>query len=270
MNLRHTAYQPGAVSIASLRLGAGSFLLPEMDRHRILVHASAATRSYCGQVGKYFVRRAGDIDLLAAGESGGFEAESAFDTIVVSFPETFVQDVTGGLGARGSRRIQTRHLLRDERIEHLTRAIQADYEVGSPSGSLYADSIGIAITARLLGLDDAAPVREIRLSDAQLKRVLDFIEAHIETSLALETLSRVAAVSNSHLRTWFKAATGLTVHRYVLRRRIERARELLVSTDLAISEIAHRTGFAHQSHLARWMRREIGQTPFELRRNSAI
>lgn len=270
MNPQYTAYQPGAVSIASLRLGAGSFLLPEMDRHRILVHASAATRSYCGEVGKHFVRRAGDIDLLAAGEAGGFEAESAFDTIVVSFPETLLRDVTGSSDAKGPRQIETRHLLRDEQIEHLTRAIQADYEAGSPSGSLYADSIGIAIAARLLGLDSSAPAREVRLSDAQLKRVMDFIEAHIETNLALETLSRVAAVSNSHLRTWFKAATGLTVHRYVLRRRIERARALLVSTDLGIGEVAHRTGFAHQSHLARWMRREIGQTPFELRRKSRI
>lgn len=270
MGLHSTTYQSGSVSIASLKIGAGSFLLPEADRHRVAVHASPATRSYCCQVGRHFVRRSGDIDVLAAGELGGFDAESAFDTIILSLPKSLLQDVADSAGVKGSGRLQTRHLLRDEQIEHLTRAVQADYEAGSPSGPLYAESIGIAIAVRLLGLECSAPAMERRLSDAQLKRVMDFVEEQIQTSLSLDTLSRVAGVSNSHLRTWFKAATGLTVHRYVLHRRIERARALLVSTNLSISEIAHRTGFAHQSHLAQWMRREIGQTPFGLRRASAM
>ena len=112
--------------------------------------------------------------------------------------------------------------------------------------------------------------RASRLSEIQLKRVVDFIEAQIQTPLSLETLSRVAGVSNSHLRTWFKAATGLTVHRYVLRRRVERARLLLLAGDFSISEVAHLTGFAHQSHLSHWMRREIGETPRGIKRSRSV
>jgi AraC family transcriptional regulator len=54
--------------------------------------------------------------------------------------------------------------------------------------------------------------------------------------------------------------------RTVLRRRIERARLLLLAAGLGISEIVYLTGFAHQSHLAHWMRREIGETPRGLKR----
>ena len=259
-----------AVTIAALQVQAGSFQLPQAHRHRVFVHASAATRSYCSQVGRYFVRRAGDIDLVPAGEEGGFEAETRFNTIELSLSPALMENVAAELGSGSLRRLETRHLLRDERIEHLARALENDFRSGTPSGSLFADSIGVALAVRLLGLDEKETERASRLSEIQLKRVVDFIEAQIQTPLSLETLSRVAGVSNSHLRTWFKAATGLTVHRYVLRRRVERARLLLLASDLSISEVAHLTGFAHQSHLSHWMRREIGETPRGIKRSRSV
>lgn len=261
----HPSSAPAAaVTISALQVEAGGFRLRRADRHRVFIHASAATRSYCGQVGRYFVRRAGDIDLVPAGEEGGFEAETGFDTVELSLSSALLDRISAEVGS--SRRLETRHLLRDARIEHLARALESDFRAGSPGGSLFADSIGAALAVRLLGLETSEPDRPGRLSEAQLQRVLDFIEAGIETPLSLETLSRVAGVSNSHLRTWFKAATGLTVHRYVLSRRVERARRLLLESDFSISEVAHRTGFAHQSHLAHWMRRQTGETPRGLKR----
>ncbi len=56
------------VTMVSRHVGAGVHRLPRAPHHRIMVHASAATRSYCNQAGRYFVRRAGDIDLVPAGE----------------------------------------------------------------------------------------------------------------------------------------------------------------------------------------------------------
>jgi len=267
MHEQSAALEAKAVTIAPLQIAAGSFQLPQANRHRVLIHVSAATRSYCDHVGRYFVRRAGDIDLIPAGEAGGFEAETQFKTLELSLSPALIENVATELGSGRFRRLETRHLLRDERIEYLARALENDFRAGSPSGSLFADSIGIALAVRLLELEEKEPERTSRLSDLQLKRVLDFIEAQIQTPLSLDTLCKVAGVSNSHLRTWFKAATGQTVHRYVLRRRIEKARLLLLASDFSISEVAHLTGFAHQSHLAHWMRREIGETPRNLKRS---
>ncbi|WP_181164821.1 AraC family transcriptional regulator [Mesorhizobium sp. B2-9-1] len=255
------------VAMVSRHVEAGVHRLSRAPHHRIMVHASAATRSYCNQVGRYFVRRAGDIDLVPAGEEGGFDAETPFETIEIILQPALMERVAAELGGRArASRLDTRHLLRDQRIEHLARALQSDLNAGAPSGPLFADSIGAALAVRLLGLDGPDVVRVNRLSDAQLKRVLEHIETALHEPLSIDRLSRVAGASSSHLRTWFKVATGVTLHRYVLRRRVERARVLLKQGGLSTSEVAALTGFAHQSHLAHWMRREIGQTPRDLRR----
>jgi AraC family transcriptional regulator len=255
------------VTIASGHVEAGTYRLPRAPHHRIMVHASVATRTYCNDAGRYFVRRAGDIDFVPAGQEGGFEAETSFGTMEVRLSSAMIEGVASEVGSdAAARRFDTRHLLRDERIEHLVRALENDHHASSPSGALFAESVGVALAVRLLGLDDLESNRTVRLSDVQLKRVLDYVDAHLHEPLTIDTLSRIANASSSHLRTWFKAATGMTVHRYVLRRRVERARSLLLGGDLSTSEVAHLTGFAHQSHLAHWMRREIGQTPRSLRR----
>jgi AraC family transcriptional regulator len=59
----------------------------------------------------------------------------------------------------------------------------------------------------------------------------------------------------------------VTIHRYILRRRVEHARQLLLQGDRKLSDVALAAGFAHQSHLAKWMRRELGRSPSELRRS---
>ncbi|WP_354115263.1 helix-turn-helix domain-containing protein [Bradyrhizobium sp. LA7.1] len=53
----------------------------------------------------------------------------------------------------------------------------------------------------------------------------------------------------------------------LLRRRVEHARQLLLQGDRKLSDVALAAGFAHQSHLAKWMRRELGRSPSELRRS---
>jgi AraC family transcriptional regulator len=71
----------------------------------------------------------------------------------------------------------------------------------------------------------------------------------------------VADLSVSHLKVLFRHSVGLPVHEYVVRRRVERARTLLLAGKLSLSQVALASGFAHQSHLARQMRRVLGVTP---------
>ncbi|WFP74251.1 AraC family transcriptional regulator [Mesorhizobium sp. WSM4906] len=262
-----SARASAGISIAFRHVEAGTYRLPRADHHRIMIHASATTRTYCNDAGRYFLRRAGDIDFVPAGQEGGFEAETSFETREVRLPPAMLEGVASEIeGSARARRFDMRHLLRDERIEYLVRALETDQNAGSAGGALFAESVGIALAVRLIGLDDLETDRTVRLSDAQFKRMLDYVEAHLSEPLTIDTLSRIASASSSHLRTWFKAATGMTLHRYVLRRRVERARSLILGSDLSTSEVAYLTGFAHQSHLAHWMRREIGQTPRSLRR----
>lgn len=75
------------------------------------------------------------------------------------------------------------------------------------------------------------------------------------------SLASVAGFSLSHFKPLFKQAVGMPVHRFVLERRVERARSLLLQGGRTISEIALEAGFAHPSHMARCMRRLLGVGP---------
>ena len=71
----------------------------------------------------------------------------------------------------------------------------------------------------------------------------------------------------SHFKALFRQSLGLPVHQYVVRRRVDRARALLLEGQLPLCQIALESGFAHQSHMARWMRRLLAVTPTDVVRS---
>jgi transcriptional regulator GlxA family with amidase domain len=98
-----------------------------------------------------------------------------------------------------------------------------------------------------------------------MRRVREYIEAHLHDSIELVELAAIAGLSIFHFARQFKQSAGVTPHYYVIQSRIERAQELLASTDLSLSEIAFATGFSDQSHLTRHFRQLIGVTPGQFR-----
>ena len=94
-----------------------------------------------------------------------------------------------------------------------------------------------------------------------MRRVREYIEAHLHDSIELVELAAIAGLSIFHFARQFKQSAGVTPHYYVIQRRIERAQELLASTHLSLSEIAFATGFSDQSHLTRTFARVVGATP---------
>ena len=102
----------------------------------------------------------------------------------------------------------------------------------------------------------------------RLSQVLEYIEAHLDRDLALEHLAAVARFSPSHFKVLFKRSTRMPVHRYVVERRVERARVLLLQGRRTLSEVALEAGFTHSSHMARCMRQVLGASPQEILRLS--
>jgi AraC family transcriptional regulator len=147
--------------------------------------------------------------------------------------------------------------------------MKSELEVGSPSGQLYLDGLALSAAARLVAGHSSVAVEERRyggLDGRRLKRTLEFIEAHLAGELSLSRLAAVAEMSASHFRAGFRESVGVPVHQYVIERRVERAKSLLMREDQSIAEIALAAGFTHQSHLARHMQRSTGLSPLQMRR----
>jgi transcriptional regulator GlxA family with amidase domain len=137
--------------------------------------------------------------------------------------------------------------------------------VGGSFGQLYADCIGIAIVARLLGSASRAATSERSkggtLAQWRLKRAIDYVEARLAEPVSLADLASSAGLTRMHFAAQFRAATGLRPHEYLLRRRIERAQEMLVGTGMSLVDVALSVGFQTQSHFTSVFKRYAGQPP---------
>lgn len=115
-------------------------------------------------------------------------------------------------------------------------------------------------------LDDRAMVRG-QLAKWQSRRVHAYVETHLDARLKVSEIAQSVHLSGSHFSRAFKRTFGMTVHAWVMRRRIEMAQGMMLNTPHKLSEIALRCGLSDQSHLTRWFRRVVGETPASWRRD---
>jgi transcriptional regulator GlxA family with amidase domain len=99
----------------------------------------------------------------------------------------------------------------------------------------------------------------------RLLRAKDRMDAGSDEAWPVGRLARVSGVSEAHFARSFKDAFGVPPHRYLLTRRIERAKALLRDTDLPIIEIAFQTGWNSLGTFGRTFRDITGESPSELR-----
>jgi AraC family transcriptional regulator len=154
----------------------------------------------------------------------------------------------------------------DPVIERLARALTHADDFGGAFGRCYADSIGLAIVARLLGRTTESRSGEVgprvaSLPKWRLKRVTDFIAAHLNEPIGLAEMARSTGLTRMHFAAQFRASTGLRPHEYLVRRRIERAQELLAACQLPLAEIALEVGFRAQAHFTTVFAKIVGETP---------
>ncbi len=99
------------------------------------------------------------------------------------------------------------------------------------------------------------------LTHTQLQQVFDYINTHLDRDLSLVQIAGVINISPTYFASLFKHATGISPHQCVIRQRVERAKLLLLKTDLMIVTIALQVGFSSQSHLTQQFKRLTSMTP---------
>ena len=109
------------------------------------------------------------------------------------------------------------------------------------------------------------------LPRGRLRAVVEYIEEHLDASPTLEQMAAVARLSVYHFARQFKRATGLPPHQIVIRRRVERAKQLLqTGGGFSLAEVAAQNGFSDQSQFTHHFKRLVGVTPGQFRTPAKI
>ncbi|MDH3315373.1 MAG: AraC family transcriptional regulator [Gammaproteobacteria bacterium] len=159
---------------------------------------------------------------------------------------------------------------KDREMAALMCNMREDIAAGCPMGHLYGESLSLALTFYLYGryASSRRSRNELKpkLSLSQVRRVQDYIHAHLAEDLTVSKLAGVVELSPHYFSYVFKNAIGITPHRYVLGKRINEGRSLLAKRQISILEVALTLGFASQSHFTDVFRKVTGTTPRRFRR----
>ncbi|MDB6043904.1 MAG: transcriptional regulator [Gammaproteobacteria bacterium] len=153
-------------------------------------------------------------------------------------------------------------LSRDALIDQLARAVQTAEDGADES---YVETLARAIVMRTTQIRQRSS-RVSSLPKWRLKRVTDYIEAHISEAISLADMAAAAGLSRTHFTAQFRIATGCKPHDFILLQRIEAAKRLLVETSRQLLDIALTVGFQAQAHFSTVFKRFVGETPGRWRR----
>jgi len=155
-------------------------------------------------------------------------------------------------------------VIRDPLVEQLGRALIED---GHGGDELFASSVGQTLVMHVSRLEVSEP-RVSALPKWRLKRVYEYVDAHLEETINLSDMAAIAGLSRMHFAAQFRIATGFRPHDYLLNQRIERAKALLSETNTPLAEIALIVGFQAQAHFSTVFKRFTGKSPACWRRSN--
>lgn len=241
---------------------------PPLDHHYFTLHLGGPKR----------IRRAGEgreaIGLIAEGSYSVTPAGSAFtwategpiDFAHIYLKPSSLDDVMAREFDRDPRRVSVGDTLgaRDPLMESLLAVVSDSLTAAQQPSRAYWDGLMHTLSCRLLHLHStvASSPRGLHLlAPTKVARVIEFIRANLALDIGVLDMARVAGVSPFHFSRGFRRATGLTPYAFLIQRRIERAKELLLERRMSISDVARACGFATHSQFSTMFKRVTGISP---------
>lgn len=163
-----------------------------------------------------------------------------------------------------------RLMFADTGIMHLAQLFADECTSDAPHSRLYGDTLSTALLLALSRLGETEqPSTSTHgcLAPWQLRRVSEYLNAHLAEDVHMHALSNLAKLSRSYFSRAFKLSTGLAPHQWLLQARIAKAKQLMLEGDCPLAQIAIAVGFADQAHFTRTFGRAVGESPGAWRRN---
>jgi AraC family transcriptional regulator len=216
-------------------------------------------------VERYFLGE-GDSTMLDYSETSTTTLHSPLDTVRLYVPRLTLQDFAREEYGSGQVRLKPpQQVLRDPILYHLGACLKALLEHPEENNSLLVDHIALSLQSHLYQTYSATPAWNLKarggLAPWQESRAKEAMEANLDKEIDIAQLAHECGLSTSRFARAFRQSTGCPPHRWLLQRRIERAQDLLLTSDKNLAEIARVCGFRDQSHLTRAFGQTVGTSP---------
>jgi len=157
-------------------------------------------------------------------------------------------------------------LIRDPVLDRLGQALAVSETSDAALGKVFTESVSLAIVSRIVARQFTASNAQNRevaaLPKWRMNRVIEYVDAHLSETIGLADIASSAGLTRMHFAAQFRRATGLRPHEYLLRRRIEHAQHLLLSSKHTVFDVALSCGFRSQAHFTTVFKRFVGETPY--------
>ncbi|MBF2050537.1 MAG: helix-turn-helix transcriptional regulator [Elainella sp. C42_A2020_010] len=207
----------------------------------------------------------GDLAIYPAALCQQFSWDSEAEFFNLFLEPSFVTQVGSDLfGSDRLELVPQLGILSDPLIYQISLALKTSLETDGATSRLYADAIAQALVVHLL-TRYSTHSRQIKLiaggfTQAQWKQIVDFIYANLDRNIHLAELAELVQFSPYHFAHLFKQSTHISPHQYLIRCRIERAKQLM-AMGMSLAEVAQTVGFASQGHFTYHFKRLVGVTP---------
>lgn len=207
----------------------------------------------------------GDCFVLGPREFRQFRMQGQGSVCMVAIDPSVLQEVTADSSRRNPFDLVYTWNGADAVLAGLIQHLENYVAAGLPCGQLLAEHLSTKIAEELVQRYTIWQIHLDRykggLSGARARLVREYIDEYLAQNLDSGSIARAAGLSKYHFGKAFKETTGMTLHRYVLSRRMRRAQELLARTNLALVDVANAVGFSSQSHLTALFSTRFGVTP---------
>ena len=196
---------------------------------------------------------------------------SAFDYLLIHVPRKGLDDIAADLAVGPVETYRVSVVEQDLVLTQLTKSILPYIGRQGWPGPLTLDHLNLILGAHLLqkyaGLRKPLTISVGGLGPWQKRRATELLRENLAGRIRLSQLAQECGLSVSHFARSFKATFGVTTHRWLVQRRIERSQELLIHTLDSLADIADLTGFADQAAFTRTFHQVVGLSPGRWRRD---